>query len=185
MGVIWKENAIVNVKLTYDLFTLVQMYQDPYLQFFKISNNTGKWGNVDLTDVSPYLFVATDRFFCRDRLVEKLKQVKPISIKPPQYAISTRFADGPCLVEPIFRDGIYDSFNAKIIKRGLDFVQDEELFRKYELINMELNWNLTTRLIYFFETGNDICLDKLSRFYPNEFKKYSAIFKKRFVNGYK
>jgi len=179
MPIRWKENAVVNVKLKDDLYTIAQMYQHPYMQFFKISNETGNWDGINLIDVPKYIFIPHDKFFGKEHYVEKLKNIEPIEIVPPKYAIKT--FPRPSLVEPVFRkDGLYDSYNAKLIKDNLNPLEDEKLIRQYETVNLELNWNLKTRLIYFFETGEDISLSKLLRFYPDEFIHFLNIFNEKF-----
>ena len=179
MAVKWKENAVVSVKLTDNLFTIAQMYQEPYVQFFDISNTTGKWDGIDLESVSPFAFLPHDTAFNKECYIEKLNKVKPIKITPPQYAIKT--FPRAALIEPkVYKNGKYDSYNGKVIKDNLDPIEDEDIIRQHELINLELCWNLKTRLIYFFETGEDIDLDKLNRFYPDEFMKYLNIFRDKF-----
>ena len=176
----WKENAVVNVKLADSLYTIAQMYQEPYVQFFNVSNVTGKWDGIDLTGIPTFVFLPHDKFFSRECYIEKLNKVKPIKITPPQYAIRT-LPGRAMLVEPkIYKNGKYDSYNGKIIKERLDPVEDESIIRQYEMIDLELRWNLKTRLIYFFETGEDINLSKLNRFYPEEFIKFLKIFCDKF-----
>ena len=70
--------------------------------------------------------------------------------------------------------------NPKIVKKDLDPVRDEADIRQWELDGMIHYWNLTTRLIYYYETGVDVCLDKLSEFYPDEYTKYLKIFQEKF-----
>jgi len=178
----WEENAIVNVKLQDNMYTLAQLYQEPYLQLFKISNNTGKWGALNLNEIESHIFVYSDSTFYKERFIEKLNNFVPIEICPPKYAINTSILTGKCLVEPRFKgkQKLYETFNSKIIKKALDPIHDEEIIRQYELIHMEPNYNLTTRLIYFYETGVDVDLGKLYEFYPDEFNKYLNIFQNRF-----
>jgi hypothetical protein len=184
MGIRWKENIIVNVKLKENLFTLAQLYQDPHVQFFKISNNTGKWGKIDLAKTEKYLFTYSERSFYKERFIGRLNHITPIDLKPPKYAISSSLLWGNCLVEPIFKgkQKIYETYNAKVIKKDLDAFQDEDIIRQYELTGMEENLNLTSRLIYFYETGLDIDLYKLALFYPDEHVKYLRIFEEKFLS---
>jgi len=175
----WKENAVVNVKLTDSLYSIAQMYQEPYVQFFNVSNATGKWDGIDLTSIPTFVFLGHDKFFSREHYVEKLKHVKPIKIIPPQYVIRTFPRNA--LIEPkLSKSGVYDSTEGKVIKDNLDPIKDESIIRKHEIANMQLRWSLKSRLIYFYETGEDIDLDKLYRFFPDEFIKYLEIFYKKF-----
>ena len=182
MGVQWKENAVVNVKLTENLYTVAQLYQSTHVQFFKISNTTGKWDKLNLMNVPKYIFSFPDKHFCQEHFQEILKHVQPIEIAPPQYAVMSSLIKGKCLVETVLKGKhkIYDSYNVKIIRKGLDSVQDENIIRQYEMIGMENSLYLKFRLVYFYETGIDIDISKLSEFYPEEGRKWAGIFNKRF-----
>lgn len=164
------------------MYTLAQLYQDPYIQLFKISNTTGKWEALNLNELETYIFVYSDSSFYKERFKEKLNNIVPIDIKPPKYAINTSILTGKCLVEPRFKgkQKLYETYNARIIKKDLDPIQDKEIIRQHELIHMEPNWNLTSRLIYFYEMNVDVDLVKLYEFYPDEFSKYLSIFQDRF-----
>ena len=179
MAVRWKENAVVNVKLSDSLYTLAQMYQDPFVQFFNISNTTGIWEEINLESVPTFALLPHDKFFGRECYIEKLNKVKPIKITPPKYIITT-FPRAALFEPKVYKNGRYDPDKGKIIKDNLDPIEDEEIIRQYEMTGLHLRWTLKTRLMYFFETGEDIDLYKLNRFYPAEFIKYLEIFYEKF-----
>lgn len=137
---------------------------------------------MDLIDIETHILTYSDKSFYKERCIGRLNNIKPIEIQPPQYAIDTSFPRRKNLMEPRFKgkNKLYETYNSKIIKKDLDPIQDEDTIRQFELIGMELNENLTARLIYFYETGLDIDLSKLNIFYPSEFIKYLEIFYDRF-----
>jgi hypothetical protein len=160
--IIWKRNHLVNVKLREDLYTPAQMLVDPYIMFFALFNQTGRWEGVELSKTPTLFCVPVGRVFLKNCVENKITEgvVADENLTLPKYWIR------PCIVYDgsfPFKGGDLieidtnrgDTHAGRIVKPDLDVVEDAEAIRKYELTNMWGDEDTTKRLIHFYETGVD------------------------------
>jgi len=155
--VVWKEDAVLNVQLSPQLFTLAQMRKNHLMQFFDVFNENGLWINTDLNRIDPLfcIFVAEQKL--RPLLVEKLEEndVKPNQRPVPTKMISYRFSgDGHSQADLINLDDSYSSVEGVVLQKGLHIINDLETIYNHEYVGMVGDpEKLRKRLIRCFETG--------------------------------
>jgi hypothetical protein len=158
--VIWKENALVNLKLKVDLFTIGQMLRGAYMRFYNIQSTDGCWKNIDLNEVESLFTVPIGNVVLQQLATGKIKDKTVIpSIAPfEKYWIKPKVNNdggsvfkGGKLIERIPGVPIQD---VPVIKKHLKVDEDWEIIDKYELTNMWGAHDLSERLIRFFETGD-------------------------------
>ena len=159
--VIWKENDLVNLRLKDDLFTIGQMLRRPYMRFYNIQSTDGCWKNIDLNKVESLFTVLIGRVVLQQLVTGKIKDktVKPSNTPLEKYWINAyvNYSGGSVfkggeLIERIPGVPIQD---VPVIKKHLKVDEDWEIIDKYELTNMWGADDLSERLNYFFETGDD------------------------------
>jgi len=150
--------SVLNVCITPDkLYSLAQMRDNHYLQFFDVSNDVGKWNDVDLNSVASLFcnFVAESKL--KSLLVDVLspEKVKPRLLPPPTvglaYDILGAGFPNVALVE---MGPEYDCTKFKIIKPRLNFNDDMSLILQHEFLGTFGDAEkLRSRLLRYFEKG--------------------------------
>ncbi|EEC0296950.1 TPA: hypothetical protein R5S02_004472 [Salmonella enterica] len=167
--IIWKNGDLVNIKLRNDLYTIGQMLTSPAMRFYDISNHDGKWGSIDLNEVSPLFRVFVGNVINKHLITEKIKEksISPSNETYEPYWIhayssmdnehypgdknSFLFMGGKII--DLGPDGNVSVTRAPVIKEDLTLPQDRELIEKYELTNMWGHEDLSDRLCRYFDTG--------------------------------
>ncbi len=152
----WKDNAVLNVRLRDDLFTLAQMRSNHLLEFFDIRSR-GEWGVLNLSSV-PVLFtiyVAENRL--RPLFSEWLPSSKvspndrPVERRMLSFVVKAGNSYSADLVE--LPDDL-SSVDAKVLKADLSPRTDLEIIHHYELTGMVGDAEkLRTRLVRYFDSG--------------------------------
>ena len=161
--VTWKENALINLKLRDDLFTIVQMLRSPFLRLFKVSNKDGVWRNLDLNKVEVLFCVPIGQIVLQQLCEGKVKDrsVIPSALPFPKLWMRPYLNfDGGFLfigarlieLDPAKH---METTTAPVVKDWLRPKADAELIQKYELTNMWGAENLRERLVRYFDTGVD------------------------------
>ena len=161
--VTWKENALINLKLRDDLFTIAQMLRSPFLRLFKVSNKDGVWRSLDLNKVEVLFCVPIGQIVLQQLCEGKVKDrsVIPSSLPFPKFWMRPYLNfDGGFLfigarlieLDPAKH---METTTAPVVRDWLRPKADAELIKKYELTNMWGAENLRERLVRYFDTGID------------------------------
>ncbi len=160
-SVTWKEDGIVSIKLRDDLFTLGQMLKFPYMRFFKLKSDEGRWHAIDLGNVEPLFCVQVGRVVLQELVAAKVKDRSVLPDRAPLEKLWIR----PHInytPPPVFKGGDLirvdpgvDDTRAPVVKANLSFPKDREDIERYELTNMWGAQDLGERLRHFFDTGVD------------------------------
>lgn len=153
----FRENQVISLKLTDNLFTLAQMRVNSLVQFFNIKSNDGVWLDVNLNNVEPIfcIYLAENKMKSIINTVES--SVIPSTLPIPRLmlkatpAINSRYK---AYVDLIELDDTFSVVNAKVIKKDLTPDKDYQDLVKYELTSMLGNPDkLRLRLERFFDKG--------------------------------
>jgi hypothetical protein len=164
-----KEEALVNIKLRDDLYTIGQLKRSPYMWVFDIRNESGHWANVDLNEVKPLFCVGIAQPVIRKLVVERLKPTEVIAPRslpiPPYWIKPLNWIDRLESASPekgqfpwrggrlIALDPNIGSLESPIAKPVLDLEADRELIESCELTNMWADADLADRLCRYFDKG--------------------------------
>lgn len=81
----WQEGKILSLKLKDDLYTLVQMRENYYLQFFDLTNTQDTWTGVNLEKVDPLFFIFTSTKALKGLAISEPSSDKVrIDMRPPE-----------------------------------------------------------------------------------------------------
>jgi hypothetical protein len=84
--IVWKENAIVSIKIRDNLFTLAQMINSPYLIFFNVFSADEQWKAINLEKVPVLFFRGVTRQFLQKSEITLKKEIQPITqYEAPKY----------------------------------------------------------------------------------------------------
>lgn len=159
--VVWKENALVCIKLREDLYTLGEMLVSPSMRFFDIANTDGIWKSVDLNQVKLLFQVFVGQVVMQKLVIEKIKEKSVLAsnlpfesllIKPHVNYDGGYVFRGGKLID-IGLEGKISTPLAPVIKQNLTLPDDREIIEKYELTNMWGDLDLSDRLCRYFDTG--------------------------------
>lgn len=159
--IVWKENALVNIKLREDLYCIGQMLASPTMRFFDIASKDGIWQSIDLNKLKPLLQVFVGQVVIQKLVTEKIKEksvivssvpAEPRWIKPHINYDGGYVFKGGKLID-IGIEGKIETTEAPIIKQNLQLPEDREFIEKYELTNMWGDQDLNDRLCRYFDTG--------------------------------
>jgi hypothetical protein len=159
--IVWKENALVSVKLRDDLYTIGQMLHRPYMRFFSTSNRDGLWTALDLNLVNVLFTVSIGSVVVQMLVDAKIKDPSVVPNRAPfeRYWIKPNLSfdgggafRGGRLIE--MAPGI-GSARAPVVKQNLTLAHDRERIDAHELTNMWGARDLGQRLSTYFDTGDD------------------------------
>jgi len=151
--IVWKNGKVISLKLRDDLYTLVQMRENHYLQFFKISQPHDEWNGIDLSKVDTLFFqyAATCVF---KGLASKVVKKVTVDHKPSQKVMLSAIIGYSYCADLIELTGSQEPHEGTVIKHNLSIEEDLDLIYKYELSGMIGNPDkLKNRLLNFFENG--------------------------------
>ena len=157
MRVIWKPGDLVNLQLRNNMFTIGQMLGSPYMRFYKVHNDNGKWGDLDLRNEEELFTVPVARGFLQKRGVGKIKKgvVASDDCTISEYWIRASLnRRGGDLVQ-IDPDKGSRGFEDTVIIDGIKS-DDRETLMNYEFTNVRLDQELTERLILCLEAGRNL-----------------------------
>lgn len=157
----WTEDALVNIKLRDDLYTVGQMLVSPFMRFFDVSNVHGIWDNIRL-DQDKVLFQVMVGQPVMQNLV--MGKIPPSSVTVEDIAFETRMIKPHLNFEGgfAFKGGrlieldppkMIDTTRARVVKERLELPEDRDLIEQYELTNMWGDQDLSDRLRRYFDTG--------------------------------
>ncbi|MBD8096805.1 hypothetical protein IFR08_19960 [Pseudomonas fluorescens] len=153
----WQEGKVFSLKLKDDLYTLVQMRADYYLQYFDITRAQDDWKSVDLGKTNTLFFI-----FTATKALKTLAVSEPspeeiiIDKRPPEKKLLRAIIGGNYGADLIELPDSLDELDAKVLKSNLTINDDLETIYKYELSGMVGDpEKLRERLINYFDTGID------------------------------
>lgn len=159
--IVWKENALVNIKLRENLYTIGQLLVSPIVRFYDIATKDGAWEAVDLNNVKPLFQVYIGQVVLQRLVVGKIKEksVIPSSLPfSPLWIDAHTNYDGSFLwrggkLVDVGPEGKIDAWEAPVIKQHLHLPDDREIIENVELTNMWGDLDLSDRLCRYFDTG--------------------------------
>ena len=88
--IVWRDDAVISVKLRDDLHTLAQMRRNHLMQFFDIRSTDGAWADVDLSNIEPVfcIYVAEHKFKSIFERWVDAKDAKPSTREIPRRMLS-------------------------------------------------------------------------------------------------
>ena len=88
--IVWRDDAVISVKLRDDLHTLAQRRCNHLMQFFDIRSADGAWTDVDLSKIEPIfcIFVAEQKFKSIFERWVDAKDAKPSAREIPRRMLS-------------------------------------------------------------------------------------------------
>lgn len=161
--VIWKDGALVSLKLRDDLYTIGQMLPSPVMRFFDVWNKNGIWHEIVLNQEKTLFSLFIGRVVLQRLVDSKIKDPSVVrSDDPPQKVWIKPYLNfnggfpfkGGRLIDT-GPDGRIDTTVATVLKENLAFPQDSEVIKNTELTNMWGAEDLGERLINYFDTGVD------------------------------
>jgi hypothetical protein len=159
--IVWKENVLVSLRVRRDLYTIGQMLHRPYMRFFRIRSQDGRWTAVDLNEVGVLFTVSIGAVVVQELVDRKLEgpSVVPNRLPFEKYWIKPNLSfgtgaafKGGRLIE--LAPGV-GSARAPVVKPDLTLAADRERIDAHELTNMWGARDLVERLSTFFDTGDD------------------------------
>jgi len=151
------ENAVYSLRLRNDLFTLVQLRRNCFMQFFDVFNDTDEWQDLDLNHCRTLHFsiVATTGL---KRLFSK--QIDPSTVRPSTMPIERRMLRADLSAAPDYSAKLieltdtHEALDATELSGRLSGMEDVETIHRYELAGMQGDpAKVSKRLIRYFETG--------------------------------
>lgn len=143
-AIVWKEDALVNIKLRDDLYTIGQMLISPAMRFYDIVSKDDAWQSLDLNNVNPLFQVYIGQTVLQRLAVGKIreKSVMPSNLPLASFWIHAHANfdggfpwQGGRLVDVDARAKI-GAARAPIIKQELRLPEDREIIENVELTNM-------------------------------------------------
>ncbi|WP_028603293.1 hypothetical protein [Ottowia thiooxydans] len=171
--IIWREDAVISVKLRDGLHMLAQMRRNHLMQFFNIRSSDGVWANVDLSNIEPIfcIFVAEHKFKSLFERWVAAEDAKPSACEIPRRMLSAEILlpgdDGrvPFNVQLIELGDDLEAWSAQVVRSGIT-KDDLDVIYRHELDGMYGDAEkLKKRLIRFFDTGVN-WNDELSFIFP-------------------
>lgn len=159
---VWAVDGALSVRLRDDLFTVAQMRESSFLQFFDIRSRTDDWDGIDLNRVDSLfvILVANSTRALFERRLPKASYVPTTEPIPQRMlrTVSVRMLRDPApssrgfdLVELGPGNSTVDS---RIVKKDLAVPADLESLYRHETTGMETSpVALRDRLVRYFDTG--------------------------------
>lgn len=151
----WEEGKVFSLKLKEDLYTLVQMRADYYLQFFDLTCAQDEWKGMDLGKANTLFFIFTSTKALKS-LVVSTPSPDEITIdkRPPEKKMLRAIIGGNYGADLIELPDSLEELEAKVLKNNLTLSDDLETIYKYELSGMVGDpEKLRERLINYFDNG--------------------------------
>jgi|SRR5476649_241680 len=151
----WQEGKVLSLKLKDDLYTLVQMRKDYYLQFFALKSAQDAWTEVDLGKVDTLFFIFTSTKALKGLAISE-PSLDNISIdkRPPEKKILRAIIGGNYGADLIELTDSFETLDATTLKSNLTLADDLDTIYKYELSGMLGDpEKLRNRLINYFDNG--------------------------------
>lgn len=149
-------NTVIQIKLRDNLFTLVQLRPNFFMEFFNIAYTQAGFDQINLNNIERIfcIKVASQKF--RSLMISRinLEAVTP-NLRPlPNRMLSAIIEPGPRYGAKLIEfDKSFSELNATIIKENLNIKDDLELIYSYELSGMYGDpIKLTKRLLRYFDT---------------------------------
>lgn len=159
--IVWRENGLVSLKLRDGLFTIAQMLKSPYMRFFDVTSEDGRWRDLDLDRVKPLFTVLVGQVVLRKLVVAEVDDESVVPSKAPFETLWIRPRLAPGAGFP-FRGGdlvevdpSVGYVHAPIVKENLSPKRHRRIIERHELVNMWGEHDLRVRLLEYFETGHD------------------------------
>ena len=159
--IIWKENALISIKLRDNLYTIGQMLPSPTMRFFDIFSKDGTWAAIDLNMTRPLFQVFIGQAVLQHLAVGKIKEKSVIASNQPadplwldahlNYDGGFAFKGGKLI--DIGIEGKVGTTKAPVLKNALQLPEDREIIEMHELTNMWGDQDLSDRLCRYFDTG--------------------------------
>lgn len=170
----WQEGKVLSLKLRDDLYTLVQMRKNYYLQFFDLINAQDSWTGIDLekTDTLFFIFAST-KVFKGLAISEPSLETISIDKRPPEKKLLRAIIGGNYGADLIELTESFETLDATTIKSNLKLADDLDTIYRYELSGMLGDpEKLRNRLINYFDNG--INFDKSKEFLFKEISPPTA-----------
>lgn len=151
----WQEGKVLSLKLKDDLYTLVQMRKNYYLQFFDLTSAQNTWSDVDLRTVDTLFFIFTSTKALKGLAVSELSS-DDVSLdeRPPERRMLRAIIGGNYGADLIELTDTFETIDATTLKSNLTLANDLDTIYKYELSGMIGDpEKLRNRLINYFDNG--------------------------------
>lgn len=151
----WQEGKILSLKLKDNLYTLVQMRENYYLQFFDLINTQDTWSGVNLEKVDPLFFIFTSTKALKGLAIsEPSSDEVRIDMRPPEKKMLRAIIGGNYGADLIELTDSFETLDAITLKSNLTLTDDLDTIYKYELSGMIGDpEKLQNRLVNYFENG--------------------------------
>ncbi len=151
----WEEGKVFSLKLKEDLYTLVQMRADYYLQFFDLTCAQDEWKGMDLGKANTLFFIFTSTKALKSLAVSTPSPDEiTIDKRPPEKKMLRAIIGGNYGADLIELPDSLDELEAKVLKNNLTLSDALETIYKYELSGMVGDpEKLRERLINYFDNG--------------------------------
>lgn len=151
----WQEGKVLSLKLKDDLYTLVQMRKDYYLQFFDLTHNEDDWTGVELEKVDTLFFIFTSTKALKGLAISE-PSLDSLSIdkRPAEKKMLRAIIGGNYGADLIELTDSFETLDATTLKTNLTVADDLDIIYKYELSGMIGDpEKLRNRLINYFDNG--------------------------------
>ena len=151
----WQEGKVLSLKLKDDLFTLVQMRKNFYLQFFDLRSAQDTWTDVDLEKADTLFFIFTSTKALKGLAVSAQSQEKiSIDKRPAEKKMLRAIIGGNYGADLIELTDSFETLDATTLKTNLTVADNLDIIYKYELSGMIGDpEKLKNRLINYLDNG--------------------------------
>ncbi len=151
----WQEGKVLSLKLRDNLYTLVQMRENYYLQFFDLTRTQDIWEGIDLETVNTLFFIFTSTKALKGLAISEpsLDNISTDGHSPEKKMLSA-IIGGNYGADLIELTDSFETLDAITLKSNLTVPDDLDTIYKYELSGMIGDpEKLRNRLINYFENG--------------------------------
>ena len=171
----WTDDGAFSIRLRDDLFTVCQMREKAFMQFFDIRSRDDNWKGIDLNQVDS-LFSVLVANSTRDLYERRLASGTYTPSNEPLPRLMLKWVGARILHDRSpHRDRFdlvelgndYEPYGAPILKKDLAVTDDLDLLHRHESAGMQVNPDaLRERLTRYFDTGINFDDYKLTK-YPD------------------
>jgi hypothetical protein len=157
----WDEGGILSFHLRDDLYTVGLMKRLPYIQFYDVRSEDGKWSSVDLDSALRLICVGVVQLALRELEVTQVDSKCFVNDERPFPSTWLRsctwIGEGYPFrgADLINLDPSVGSLRSEVLKYDIDVAKNMDLVRNAELTNLYNTWMLRDRLLGFFNEGID------------------------------
>lgn len=161
---VWAVDGVLSIRLRDDLFTVAQMRENSFMQFFDIRSREDGWNGIELSRVNG-LFVTLVANSTRDLYERRIPKGTCVPSSEPIPQLMLRTVSVRVLRDPAPSSRGFDlvelgsgnsTARSRIVKKDLTVTDDLDLLYRYETTGMATSpAALRDRLARYFDTGVD------------------------------